>query len=98
MVEILKDRICIKRSDIEYSLYKYWIFYRLDINRINVTQKQQLIQKRKVFLNVLFNVLNIIRFLLYIHKSKPNNYFPVYYFDIFQYLGTIKEFIYISAA
>jgi len=25
-------RVCVKQSDIEYPLYKYWIFYRFDIN------------------------------------------------------------------
>ena len=72
----------IKPSDIEYPLYKYWIFYRFHVNHRVVHKKLLFKQKFKVFVMIFIIFLNIIRNAFYLYKSVPNKRLPLHYFDI----------------
>src|SRR5579871_1905285 len=87
----------IKPSDIEYPLYKYWIFYRFHVNHRVVDKKQLFKQKFKVFLLFTFLIISLIRYIFCLLKSKPNTLLPHYYFDIVQYFGAVKQLFYMSA-
>ena len=82
--------------DIDYSLYKYWIFYRFDINNKRVNNKIIFKQKLKLYIMILLCLINIFRFSMCLYVSKSNKEVAWYYFDSFQYIGVNKEFVYIG--
>src|SRR5580693_2149486 len=86
----------IKPTDLEYPLYKYWIFYRFHVNHTVVHKILLFKQKSKVFLLFTFMIINLIRHIFCLLKSKPNTLLPHYYFDFIQYFGAIKQLIYIT--
>ena len=78
--------------DLDYPLYKYWIFYKFN-NSLNT--KQLLIQKLKVFSIFIIILLNIFRYAFYLYQSEPNKLLPMNYGDLLQYIMPNKEFGYI---
>ena len=76
--------------DLDLLLHKIWIFYRYDISKRIVTQKQLFIQKFKVFYLSLFLLINLIRYTIYIFIAN-NGSLPIYYFDLLQYFGEYSE-------
>ena len=81
--------------DIENPLYKYWLFYRYDVNHRSVTNRQLFIQKCKVFAVIVLYLAHICHYVFCLYKSKPQIELPVYYFEILQYFGDMKEVMYI---
>src|ERR1700743_2234395 len=81
--------------NIEEPLFKYWMFYRYDVNNKIVTKTQLLIQKCKVFVAFLSQMLHICHYLICLYKSKTNEILPDYYFEITQYLSEFKQIVFI---
>ena len=80
------------KKDLDYPLYKYWIFYKFDDN---LNTKQLLIQKLKVFSIFIIILLNIFRYAFYLYQSEPNKLLPMNHGDLLQYIMPNKEFGYI---
>ena len=86
----------IRPTDVEYSLYKYWIFYRFHVINTIAHNKLLFKQKTKVFSLFTFMTISLIRYIFCLLKSKPNTLLPHYYFDFVQYFGPVKQLFYIA--
>ena len=80
------------KNDLEYPLYKYWIFYKLDESHC---KKQIVIQKVKLSCLIIIDVINIFRYIFYLFQSEPNKLLPTYFCDILPYITPNKEVAYI---
>jgi len=82
-------------KDLNFVLFKYWIYYRYDVfTNIIVSQKQLFIQKVKVLILTICLFSCIVRYIIYLFSIK-SGYLPLYYFEIIQYVGGIIEMAYL---
>ena len=82
-------------KDLDLLLHKIWIFYRYDISKRIVTQKQLFIQKLKVFCISLFLIITSIRCLIFAFII-DNESLPLYYFEIIHYISDYSEILFMS--
>jgi hypothetical protein len=89
MSQSIDEDLVIK--DIDSPLYKYFYFYRIDIENCFVSDRQKFVQKIKSNILWIYFFICIIRYgiLSIIIKNKR---VPQYFFDLIQYFGGIPEF------
>ncbi len=81
-------------KDIDSPLYKYLFFYRIEIRKSFVSDRQKSIQKIKSIILSIYLFICIVRYGIHSLILVNKNIIPVYYLDIVQYYGGIPEFYY----
>jgi hypothetical protein len=80
-------------EDIDLPLYKYGLIHKQNINNYLVTNKQKKFQAFKSYALTAFLLLIIILLLLQLRFYKNPNY-PLFSYDLFNYLGGLTQFLY----
>jgi hypothetical protein len=80
-------------EDIDLPLYKYGLIHKQNINNYLVTNKQKKFQAIKSYSSTGILLLVIIRILLHFRFYKNPNY-PLFFYDVFNYLGGLTQFAY----
>src|SRR5437879_833251 len=82
----------IRVTDIEYPLYKNWIFCRFDANNRSVDKIQLFKQRLKVWIIIAITIANLMRYVFYLYKSEHDKLLPIHYMEATQYFGGITRF------
>jgi hypothetical protein len=80
-------------EDIDLPLYRYGLIHKQNINNYLVTNKQKKFQAFKSYASIAILLLIIIRILLQLRFYKNPNY-PLFSYDLFNYLGGLTQFVY----
>jgi hypothetical protein len=79
-------------EDIDLPLYKYGLIHKQNIYNYLVTKKQKTFQQFKSYASTAFLLLVIIRLLFQLRFYKNPNY-PLFSYDVFNYLGGLTQFV-----
>jgi hypothetical protein len=80
-------------QDIDLPLYKFGLIHKQNINNYLVTNKQKKFQKFKPYASTVISFLIIIRLLLNLRLNKNPNY-PLFYYDLLNYLGGLHQYLF----
>jgi hypothetical protein len=82
-------------ENIDLSLYKFGLIHKQNINNYLVTDKQKKFQKFKSYTLTAILFVNVIWMLFHFKFYKNPNY-PLFYYDLFKYLGGLPQYTYAS--